>query len=134
MLTSACAGVTALAATIAFAALGAMLLATPLWGLEYEDAYEYEYAARFLAYGGSRGGPALNPLCVDGALADCASVASLPHPLGVSSLAAWVVPVTEALDVQSVPIPSIVMFAVVGVLVFTLVHLSGGRSIGKSVV
>lgn len=132
VLTSACAGVTALAATIAFAVIAATFFAAPLWGLEYEDAYEYEYAARFLAYGDSPDGPSLNPLCVDGALADCASVASLPHPLGVSSLAAWVVPLTEALDVQSVPISSIVMFAVVGVLVFTLAHLSGGRNIATA--
>ena len=54
----------------------------PFFGLEYEDAYEYLYAA--LVYGANPGAASLGltPLCVLGTPGACSSFATLSHPVG----------------------------------------------------
>ena len=71
------------------AAFLAVLIATPVWGLEYEDAYEYEYGARFLALHETLEHDHLNPIRVDGSLVDCLATASLSHPAGIAVLGSW---------------------------------------------
>jgi hypothetical protein len=67
------------------------LATSPYWGLEYEDAFEYEYAARLFGHGGIPEHPELNPVCLEGSLKDCQAIASLSHPSGLAVLGSWFV-------------------------------------------
>lgn len=103
-------------AMLGLALFAGPLLTTPLYGLEYEDAFEYEYAARFLHAGGATDGPALNSVCLDGSLSACESSATLPHPEGVAVLASWFVPVFASFDAAVVPGLSLLAFIAVGLM------------------
>lgn len=92
------------------------LLATPLYGLEYEDAFEYEYAARFLYAGGAGDTPALNSVCLDGSLTACSLSATLPHPTGVAVLASWLVPLFAWFEAPAVPGLSLLAFVAAALL------------------
>ena len=60
-----------------------VVLATSFhWGLEYEDAFEYEYAARFLAHDPESRSSGLTPVCLLLGIGD-----QLVHPTAVEQYA-----------------------------------------------
>lgn len=107
-----------------FIAAAVVLWLTPVWGLEYEDAFEYEYGARLLAGDGPLDGPAMTPLCLDGSARDCTTLESLPHPIGLSVAASFVSRAFPAL--RAVPLVSLVCFVLLGV---ALVHVMRGAGL-----
>jgi hypothetical protein len=86
------------------AAIGFVVYATntsvALYGLEYEDAFEYAYSARFLALQPEARLSGLNSVCVDGSLLHCASIASLSHTTGLAVLASWLARATSSASSQ----------------------------------
>jgi hypothetical protein len=83
------------------------LATSPYWGLEYEDAFEYEYAARLFAHSNIHERPQLNPICLDGTLEDCRATASLSHPSGVAVLGSWLVRLGKRLSGEHGAVPSL---------------------------
>jgi hypothetical protein len=58
-------------------------------GLEYEDAFEYAYAANVFAHDPEARDLQLNPVCVEGSTSECQAYATLSHPIGLSTLLSW---------------------------------------------
>ena len=75
--------------TLIFLVLYVAPVKTSFLGLEYDDAFEYAYAGSVLGQQPATRSFDLNPVCVDGTVRECASYATLPHPIGLSTLLSW---------------------------------------------
>src|SRR5689334_18002822 len=56
---------------------------TSFHGLEYEDAFEYSYAAEAMAHDRYARQLQLNPVCIEGSVEECQVYDTLSHPTGL---------------------------------------------------